>query len=64
MMKDFIIGFIAIVIVICVSVGVWMIKREFNYSFDYENKVIETIEKKYEQRITALEIRVKALEKQ
>ena len=41
--------------------GGWMIKRSINYSFDYEDKVIETIEKKYEARITALEKEVKIL---
>jgi hypothetical protein len=43
-------------------VGGWMIKRTINYSFDYEDKVIKTVEKKYEQRIIRLEQSIKVLE--
>ena len=51
-----------IILGIGLIVGGWMIKRTINYSFDYEDKVIKTVEKKYEQRIIRLEQRIKVLE--
>ncbi len=51
-----------VILVIGLAYGGWMLKRTINYSWDYESKVVETIEKKYEQRIVALETKIKALE--
>jgi len=55
---------IGLVSVFCLlAYGGWQLKRSFNYSFDYESKVIETIEKKYENRILNLEREIKLLKK-
>ena len=60
-MKDIIIGIVTFVIVGSLAYGGWLLKREINYSMDYEDKVTETIENKYEARITALETQIKLI---
>jgi len=59
------IGFIPTMIIVSVvvfalAVGGWFIKREFNYSFNYESQVKETIK----AEIKPLENRIKQLEKE
>lgn len=54
---------IVIVIVVgAIMYGAWQVKRSFNYAFDYEDKVTQTIETKYEERILDLEKRISKLE--
>jgi len=60
-MKDIITGIVALVVVGSLAYGGWLLKREINYSMDYEDKVIQTIEDKYEARITALETQIKLI---
>ena len=63
-MKEILIGLAALVIAAGVAYGVWLFKRNFNYAFEYEAKVIETVEAKYEKRITTLEKQVALLQRE
>ena len=51
-------GPVAVLVVIGLAYGGWLIKREINYSWDYESKVKETIQ----EQIKPLEQRIKVLE--
>ncbi len=53
---------LALIVFIGIIYGIWLVKRNFNYAFEYEAKVIETVETKYEKRITDLETQIKALQ--
>ena len=58
------IGIIAVIIFAVLSYGGWLIKRNINYSMDYEQKVIETIQEQNAplvKRIKVLELEIKTL---
>ena len=61
-MRNIISTIVVIATLLAFGFGIWMIKRTFNYSFSYEDKVNQTIEKKYEERIKSLEKRITLLE--
>jgi len=59
----FIVSFLVFLIIIVAS---WFIRREFNYSIMYEEKVMETAKQAVEpleERINKLELKIKMLEK-
>jgi cell division protein FtsB len=61
---DILIKVITILIVIVLGYGGWLLKREINYSMDYQDKVIETIQEQNApllERIKTLENEVKTL---
>ena len=65
-MKDILLGALVLVLVAGLAYGSWLIKREFNYSFDYEDKVVETVQEQQQPllvRLKMLEKRVAELEK-
>jgi len=42
--------------------SMWNLKRDINYSFGYEDRVHEQVQKMYEKRIQTLESKVQELE--
>ena len=61
-MREIILGTIAFIIAGSLAYGGWLIKREFNYSFDYEDKVTKTVHAEMDETIAALKARILILE--
>lgn len=57
---------IVVVVVLGISFGGWLVRKEINYSFNYQDKVKEEIAlavAPYEKRISALEAEIASIKK-
>lgn len=60
-------GIVMFVMLLVLIYGSWLLRRNVNYSYDYEEKVMKTMKEitdPYEKRILELETRVSKLEQQ
>ena len=66
-MKEKLFTSLAVIGITGLLYGGWLLKREFNYSLDYKDKVIKTIKEQQKplvDRLNKLEIEIKNLKKQ